>query len=113
MAALRRHPWPGNIRELENRVKKAAVLAEGPLVGAEDLDLRADARDSTLPLSDAIEDFRNRYISEILERNGGNRTKTAKDLDVDPRTIFRHLEKLESERRGPPAPSDPGTGGAP
>jgi transcriptional regulator with GAF, ATPase, and Fis domain len=113
MAALRRHPWPGNIRELENRVKKAAVLAEGPLVGAEDLDLRADARDSTLPLSDAIEEFRNRYISEILERNGGNRTKTAKDLDVDPRTIFRHLEKLESERRGPPAPPDPGTGGAP
>ena len=36
----------------------------------------------------------------MLARNGGNRTKTAKDLDVDPRTIFRHLEKLEAERRG-------------
>jgi predicted ArsR family transcriptional regulator len=35
----------------------------------------------------------------VLERNGGNRTKAAKDLEVDPRTIFRHLEKLEAERR--------------
>ena len=113
MAALRHHPWPGNIRELENRVKKAAVLAEGPLVGAEDLDLRVDALDTTLPLADAIEDFRKRYISDILDRNGGNRTKTAKDLDVDPRTIFRHLEKLESERRTPPAPAEKSTGGEP
>ena len=41
----------------------------------------------------------------MLARNGGNRTKTAKDLDVDPRTIFRHLEKLEAERRGEPPPA--------
>ena len=33
------------------------------------------------------------YINEILLLNNGNRTKTARDLGVDPRTIFRHLEK--------------------
>jgi transcriptional regulator with GAF, ATPase, and Fis domain len=111
LAALRKYHWPGNIRELENRVKKAAVLADGPLVTAEDLDLGQDALAATLPLADAVEEFRKRYISEILERNGGNRTKTAKDLDVDPRTIFRHLEKLESERRGGPVPPGATTGG--
>ena len=113
LAALRRYPWPGNIRELENRVKKAAVLADGPLVTGEDLDLGQEGIESTLPLADAIEEFRKRYISETLERNGGNRTKTAKDLDVDPRTIFRHLEKLESERRGGPLPPGAKTGGEP
>jgi transcriptional regulator with PAS, ATPase and Fis domain len=113
LAALRKYHWPGNIRELENRVKKAAVLADGPLVTAEDLDLRQDALETTLPLADAIEEFRKRYINEILERNGGNRTKTAKDLDVDPRTVFRHLEKLESERRGGPAPAARPPGGEP
>ncbi len=111
LAALRKYHWPGNIRELENRVKKAAVLADGPLVTAEDLDLRQDALDTPVPLADAIEEFRKRYISDVLERNGGNRTKTAKDLDVDPRTVFRHLEKLESERRGGPAPVGRPTGG--
>ena len=111
LGVLRKYHWPGNIRELENRVKKAAVLADGPLVTAEDLDLGQDALEPSLPLADAVEEFRNRYISEILERNGGNRTKTAKDLDVDPRTIFRHLEKIESERRGGPPPEDPASGG--
>jgi transcriptional regulator with GAF, ATPase, and Fis domain len=100
--AMRKYAWPGNIRELENRVKKAVVLAERALVSAEDLDLRPELLEPILPLAHAKEEFQKRYINEVLARNGGNRTKTAKDLDVDPRTIFRHLEKLEAERRGEP-----------
>jgi transcriptional regulator with GAF, ATPase, and Fis domain len=99
--ALKKYSWPGNIRELENRVKKAVVLAEKAVVGPEDLDLRTEELEPILPLAQAKEEFQKRYISEVLDRNGGNRTKTAKDLDVDPRTIFRHLEKLEAERQEP------------
>ena len=106
LVAMRKYRWPGNIRELENRVKKAVVLAEGPLVTAQDLDLRPENLEPIMPLAQAKEEFQKRYINEVLERNGGNRTKTAKDLDVDPRTVFRHLEKLESERRG----REPGRG---
>jgi transcriptional regulator with GAF, ATPase, and Fis domain len=107
--ALRKYPWPGNIRELENRVKKAVVLAEKPVVGPEDLDLGPDSLAPVLPLLQAKEEFQKRYINEVLDRNGGNRTKTAKDLGVDPRTIFRHLEKLEAERSEvKPAPAGPG-----
>jgi transcriptional regulator with GAF, ATPase, and Fis domain len=99
--ALKKYAWPGNIRELENRVKKAVVLAEKAVVGPEDLDLRPDELEPVLPLAQAKEEFQKRYINEVLERNGGNRTKTAKDLGVDPRTIFRHLERLEGERGAP------------
>ncbi len=98
--ALRKYGWPGNIRELENRVKKAVVLADGPMITAEDLDLMPENLEPVLPLAQAKEEFQKRYINEVLERNGGNRTQTAKDLGVDPRTIFRHLERLEAERRG-------------
>ncbi len=104
LVAMRKYAWPGNIRELENRVKKAVVLADKPLVSAEDLDLRPEVLEPILPLAHAKEEFQKRYINEVLARNGGNRTKTAKDLDVAPRTIFRHLEKLEAERRGEPPP---------
>ncbi|MFL5406796.1 MAG: sigma 54-interacting transcriptional regulator [Myxococcales bacterium] len=102
--AVRHFRWPGNIRQLENRIKKAVVLAEGPLITAEDLELRPEQLDPILPLAQAMENFRNRYINEVLERNGGNRTKTAKDLGVDPRTIFRHLEK-EADGRSEPLPA--------
>ncbi|HET8542532.1 MAG TPA: sigma 54-interacting transcriptional regulator [Anaeromyxobacter sp.] len=109
LVAMRKYAWPGNIRELENRVKKAVVLADRALVSAEDLDLRPEILEPILPLVVAKEEFQKRYINEVLERNGGNRTKTAKDLGVDPRTIFRHLEKLDAERRGlPPPPEEEG-----
>jgi transcriptional regulator with PAS, ATPase and Fis domain len=109
LVGMRKYAWPGNIRELENRVKKAVVLADRALVSAEDLDLRPEILEPILPLAQAKEEFQKRYINEVLDRNGGNRTKTAKDLAVDPRTIFRHLEKLEAERRGePPAPDEEG-----
>jgi transcriptional regulator with PAS, ATPase and Fis domain len=107
LVAMRKYAWPGNIRELENRVKKAVVLADRALVSAEDLDLRPEVLEPILPLAQAKEEFQKRYINEVLERNAGNRTKTAKDLGVDPRTVFRHLEKLEAERRGEPPPPDP------
>jgi transcriptional regulator with GAF, ATPase, and Fis domain len=107
--ALRKYPWPGNIRELENRVKKAVVLCDRPLVAPEDLDLGPESLAPVLPLAQAKEEFQKRYINEVLERNAGNRTKTAKDLGVDPRTIFRHLEKLDAERRGLKLPAlEPG-----
>ncbi len=106
LVAMRKYAWPGNVRELENRVKKAVVLAERSVVSAEDLDLRPESLEPAVPLAHATREFQKRYVNDVLERNAGNRTKTAKDLGVDPRTIFRHLERMEAERRGEPPPPD-------
>ncbi len=91
--AIRHYPWPGNIRELENRIKRAVVLAETSYITRSDIDLPSDAQAAIKPLSEAREDFTRQYINKVLQMNGGNRTKTARDLGVDPRTIFRYLEK--------------------
>src|SRR6202142_371373 len=93
LAAIKKHPWPGNIRQLENRLKKALVLCEKKLLDVDDLDLGAASEAPILPLEKAKEDFQRRYVLEVLERNNGNRTQTARDLGVDPRTIFRYLER--------------------
>ncbi|MBJ6762328.1 sigma 54-interacting transcriptional regulator [Myxococcaceae bacterium JPH2] len=106
--SMKKYSWPGNIRELENRIKKAVVLADKPLLGADDLDLKPENLEPIMPLLQAKEEFQKRYINEVLARNNGNRTKTAKDLGVDPRTIFRHLEKLEAEKTGRPLPPEEG-----
>ncbi|MGE5185704.1 MAG: sigma-54 interaction domain-containing protein, partial [Acidobacteriota bacterium] len=104
--AIRKHNWPGNIRELENRIKKAIVLCESTVIGPDDLGLTGDVLPQILTLAEAKEKFQRDYINEVLALNNGNRTKTARDLGVDPRTVFRHLEK-ESEDGGdvPPEPS--------
>jgi transcriptional regulator with GAF, ATPase, and Fis domain len=96
LAAIKKHPWPGNIRQLENRIKKALVLCEETLLSPEDLDLGPGAETPILPLEKAKEDFQRRYVLEVLERNNGNRTQTARDLGVDPRTIFRYLEREQN-----------------
>ncbi len=99
-AAIKKSPWPGNIRQLENRIKKALVLCDKSLLGPEDLDLGKEAESTILPLEKAKEDFQRKYVLEVLERNNGNRTQTARDLGVDPRTIFRYLER----EANPPPP---------
>ncbi len=116
VAAMRAYKWPGNIRQLENRIKKASVLADGALLSAEDMDLRPEDVEEILPLAEARARWEARYINEVLDRNAGNRTQTARDLGVDPRTIFRHLARnspippetgevgAELDEEGPPRP---------
>ena len=99
--AIRKYNWPGNIREMENRIKKAIVLSDTSMIGPDDLGLNPDALPEILPLSAAKEKFQRDYINEVLALNNGNRTKTARDLCVDPRTVFRHLEKEEIDVRPP------------
>lgn len=98
--AMRRYAWPGNIRQLENRIKKAVVLSDSTLVEAEDLDLRPENLEEVVPLATAVEEFKERYIDEVLKRNNENRSRTARDLGVDARTIFRYLERKRARLEG-------------
>jgi transcriptional regulator with GAF, ATPase, and Fis domain len=93
LEVVRKYPWYGNIREMENRIKRAVVLTDRSTINSTDLGIEKDSLIDIKPLAQAREDFTKQYIMEILEKNNGNRTKTARDLGVDPRTIFRYLEK--------------------
>jgi transcriptional regulator with GAF, ATPase, and Fis domain len=97
--AIRKHDWPGNIRQLENHIKKAVVLGDKALISPEDLDLTPETLPPIVALAQAKDNFQRQYINEVLALNNGNRTKTARDLGVDPRTIFRHLEREEEIKR--------------
>ncbi len=112
LAALRRHSWPGNVRELEARVQKALVLSENRLISPADLELEEPLAEMSsravgpLTLAQAKDEFQRRFIAEALARNEGNRTRAAKELGVDPRTVFRFLEREESASSGEVASED-------
>ena len=97
LTAIRRYYWPENVRQLESKIKKAVIMAERPMLTAEDMGIHLDTSKTAIqPLSDAQSEFTLNYIKEVLEINNWNKTKTARDLGVDPRTIFRYLEKIDA-----------------
>ena len=100
--AIQLHRWPGNIRELDNRIKKALVFCEGGKITAADLELAVIQPDGRVEnLTDAKETFARGYVKTVLDLNGGNRAQTAKDLGVDVRTIYRYLERQKDDGMPP------------
>ena len=91
-AAMKRYHWRGNVRELEARIKKAVVMAEGTDIDLDDMELDEGGMLEVLPLRDAKEAYAKRYIQEVLELNNGNKSKTARDLGIDPRTVYKYME---------------------
>ncbi|MGF1643629.1 MAG: sigma-54-dependent transcriptional regulator [Thiotrichales bacterium] len=94
---LVRYDWPGNVRELEGVIQRALVLATGTAL--ELTDLPADLRPSTLapetapwPSNATLEEVETHWIRHVLARCGGNRTHAARQLGIDPSTLWRKLK---------------------
>ncbi|MFP2959408.1 sigma 54-interacting transcriptional regulator [Myxococcus sp. 1LA] len=88
--ALRGHPFPGNVRELASRVRRAAVLATDELLRPEDLELGGDDA-PMIPLEEAREAFVQRYVREAIARCGGSKKDAAAALGIGLRSLFRYL----------------------
>ena len=99
--AMERHPWYGNVRELENRVKRAVIMAEGRRVTAADLEL-TDALVAGPPvtLRDAREAVERQVIQQALTRHGGKIAPAAADLGVSRPTLYELMDKLGLKRDG-------------
>ena len=95
--AMKQYYWPGNVRELENRIKKAVIMSDRALLNADDLSLSGDDKREVKPLAEAQEQFKTEYIRKVLDLNNWNKAQTARDLDIDARTVFRYIEKLKQE----------------
>ena len=93
LAAIAQWPWPGNIRELENRMKRAVIMAEGKYVSAEDLDLAGPGQDS-LPvnLKSAREEADRRAIRKALAQTDNNISSAAKLLGISRPTLYDLLK---------------------
>ena len=94
LVAMTHYYWPGNVRELENRIKKAVIMSDRALLNPEDLGLSIDDKRHIQPLSVAQENFKMDYIRKALEMNNWNKAQTARDLEIDARTVFRYIEKF-------------------
>jgi two-component system NtrC family response regulator len=94
VAAISTHPWRGNVRELENRIKRASVMAEGPLVTAADLDFTgAPAAPSLLSLRDARHRAERDAVQLALAQAAGNMSQAARLLGISRPTLYDLVEE--------------------
>ena len=98
--AIERHTWPGNIRELENRIKRAVIMSEGTKVTPADLELTSPyARYEGQDLKEAREALERDMIHRALSRNKGHLTRTASELGISRPSLYGLMDKLGIERR--------------
>ena len=100
--AIMAYDWPGNVRELENALERAVVLTKGEAVPLSALPVRITERRAepllaerahVNPTLDVIEQA---YITWVLQSEGGNKTRAAEALGIDPSTLYRKLSKYET-----------------
>ncbi len=101
------YPWPGNVRELENCMERAVAMTRTERVLESDLPERVRAYRARQPsallpqtLVELVtaEELETRYLRHVLDLVKGNKSRAARILGFDRRTLYRKLERLTGER---------------
>lgn len=92
--AIEQYDWPGNVREMENKVKKAIILSEGKTIQPDDLGLKdTDISMSALNLRSVRQDAERKAVMQALSITGNNVSAAAKYLGITRPTLYDMLKK--------------------
>jgi DNA-binding NtrC family response regulator len=97
--ALSEYAWPGNVRELENALERAIILTPGDEITLSALPERVTERraeplvSTRTPPNPTLEAVERAYIMWVLQSEGGNKSRAAEVLGIDPSTLYRKLSR--------------------
>ncbi len=92
--AIESYEWPGNIRELKNKVKRAAIMCDDKYITPEDLDITADG-ELNINLRHVRQEAERNAIEQALAIADGNMSATAKLLGITRPTLYDLIKKYE------------------
>jgi transcriptional regulator with PAS, ATPase and Fis domain len=84
------YSWPGNVRQLENMIKRVSILSNSERIKSEDIQFE----DADSDFKGTLEDYKNMLIKQRLEEFGGNRTLAAKSLGISLRSLQEKVKLL-------------------
>jgi DNA-binding NtrC family response regulator len=94
---LERYSWPGNVRQLQNAIDRAKILADDDRIRMENLPPEivnsAQTRPTVAPSDVDLETLTHQHVLETYRRHAGNKARTARALGIGRRTLYRLLEK--------------------
>jgi len=108
LAALAERGWPGNIRQLQHEIERAAVFSDGVMIRVEDLSEAPRRSPQTLPspavdldrpreLKHVISAVQNEQIKEAIAACGGNKKKAAANLGISRSFLYKRLAEIETQ----------------
>ncbi len=92
---LKAYSWPGNVRELENTIERLVIFAKGETITSAELALAGFKTEETELITDdlPLEEIEKRYILRVLKKSAGNKSKAAKILGIDRKTLREKLRR--------------------
>ena len=93
-SAVEGYSWPGNVREMQNRVRRAVIMADGPKVTEADLGLGPGGNSRALTLKQIRRNAEREAIMLSLTRNYSNLTRAAAELGISRPTLYEMIGKL-------------------
>jgi DNA-binding NtrC family response regulator len=96
LARLKKHDWPGNIRELQHAVERAVIMSDSTILMPHDFFLSTQSEDKSenLELDNMnLEDAEKMLVRKVIDKHGGNISKAAKELGLTRASLYRRIEK--------------------
>jgi two-component system NtrC family response regulator len=104
--AMMNHDWPGNVAEMENRVRRAMIVARGRLVSAGDLGLDGERVAAARTLSEARDELERAMVTRALRSSVGNISRAARSIGVSRPTMYDLIRKYELDVAGFKTPTE-------
>jgi two-component system response regulator HydG len=92
--ALEEYSWPGNIRQLQHMMERLAILAPGGRIDAAAVRSAIEQMDSRESSGETLADTEAEQIRRVLAATNGNKSRAAKILGIERKTLYRKLEKM-------------------
>jgi two-component system NtrC family response regulator len=99
LQAMMAYGWPGNIRELQNKVSRAVIMAEGRVIEPKDLDLQVSEVREPASLRESRDHAEREVLVEALSRHRGNISRAARALEVSRPTLHGLLDKHQVDAK--------------